>query len=379
KSLSVSPSAFTCANVGPNTVTLTVTDNNNNVATCTATVTVVDNTLPTAKCKAATVVLDVNGKGTLAAADVNEESSDACGIKSLSVSPSSFTCANAGPNTVTLTVTDNNNNVATCTATVTVVDNTLPTAKCKAATVVLDASGQATVNAADVDNGSSDNCAVTDFKIAKGTVLAGDPSLGASVTFGCGETGPRIVTLQVKDAAGSASTCQATVTVSDSTPPVITHCPANVNASTGPARTTCDALATWEPATATDNCGIAAIKYYTGYGTGSPAEVHSGAAFPKGTTTVTTEASDTAGNKITCTFTVTVTDNTPPTVNCPAVPPQSAYANATCSALVPDVCGLVRAQSSDNCTASSALSITQIPAKGTSVSGSGPHPIQITV
>src|SRR5439155_1594680 len=160
KSLSVSPSSFTCANAGPNTVTLTVTDNNNNVATCTATVTVVDNTLPTAKCKAATVVLDANGHGTLAAADVNDESSDACGIKSLSVSPSTFTCANVGPNTVTLTVTDNNNNVATCTATVTVVDNTLPTAKCKAATVVLDASGQATVNAADVDNGSSDNCAV---------------------------------------------------------------------------------------------------------------------------------------------------------------------------------------------------------------------------
>src|SRR5439155_1911091 len=72
---------------------------------------------------------------------------------------------------------------------------------------------------ADVDNGSSDNCAVTDFKIAKGTVLAGDPSLGLSVTFGCGETGPRTVTLQVKDAAGNAGTCQATVTVSDTSLP----------------------------------------------------------------------------------------------------------------------------------------------------------------
>src|SRR5207237_334948 len=205
-----------------------------NVATCNATVTVIDSTIPDAKCKPYTLVLDGTGNGSITPANVDDGSSDACGIKSMTVSPNTFTCANAGPNTVTLTVTDNNNNVATCTATVTVVDNTLPTAKCKAATVVLDASGQATVNAADVDNGSSDNCAVTDFKIAKGTVLAGDPSLGASVTFGCGETGPRIVTLQVKDAAGSASTCQATVTVSDSTPPVITHCPANVNASTGP-------------------------------------------------------------------------------------------------------------------------------------------------
>src|SRR5439155_11772358 len=90
-------------------------------------------------------------------------------------------------------------------------------------------------------------------------------------------------------------------------------------------------------------------------------------------------ASDAAGNTTPCTVTVTVTDNTPPTVNCPAVPPQSAYADATGSALVPDVCSLVRAQSSDNCTAGSALIITQNPAKGATVSGSGSHPIQVTV
>jgi hypothetical protein len=51
---------------------------------------------------------------------VNNGSSDACGIKSLSVSPATFTCASIGANTVTLTVTDNNNNVSSCQAIVTV-------------------------------------------------------------------------------------------------------------------------------------------------------------------------------------------------------------------------------------------------------------------
>jgi hypothetical protein len=43
------------------------------------------------------------------------------GIKSMTVSPNSFSCIDAGPKAVTLTVTDNDNNVAACTTTVTIV------------------------------------------------------------------------------------------------------------------------------------------------------------------------------------------------------------------------------------------------------------------
>src|SRR5438552_2263335 len=131
-----------------------------------ATLAVVDNTLPTAKCKAAMVVLAANGLISWVAFSVVLVSCDACGIKSLSVSPSSFTCANAGPNTVTLTVTDNNNNIATCTATVTVVYNTVPTATGKAATVVLDANGQGTLAAADVNDESSDACGIKSLSVS---------------------------------------------------------------------------------------------------------------------------------------------------------------------------------------------------------------------
>jgi gliding motility-associated-like protein len=116
----VSPSSFTCANVGPNTVTLTVTDASGNTSTGTAVVTVQDLIAPTVITRPITVLLNANGQASITAAQINNGSTDNCGVNSVTVSPSTFTCANLGPNTVTLTVTDVNGNTATGTAIVTV-------------------------------------------------------------------------------------------------------------------------------------------------------------------------------------------------------------------------------------------------------------------
>jgi gliding motility-associated-like protein len=116
----VSPSSFTCANVGPNTVTLTVTDASGNTSTGTAVVTVRDLIAPTVITRPITVLLNANGQASITAAQINNGSTDNCGVNSVTVSPSTFTCANLGPNTVTLTVTDVNGNTATGTAIVTV-------------------------------------------------------------------------------------------------------------------------------------------------------------------------------------------------------------------------------------------------------------------
>ena len=78
------------ADVGGNTVTLTVTDNNGNISNCTATVTVEDNVDPIAICQDITVSLDASGNASITAADVDNGSNDACGIASLSVSPNAF-------------------------------------------------------------------------------------------------------------------------------------------------------------------------------------------------------------------------------------------------------------------------------------------------
>src|SRR5206468_143065 len=155
-SLSLSQSNFDCTNVGTNLVTLTVTDNNGNSSTCTATVTVADPVTPVAVTQDRTVQLDSTGHGSITAAQINNGSTDACGIASLSLDKTSFVVSNVGTNTVTLTVTDNNGNSSTCTATVTVVDAVPPVAVCQNATVQLDATGHGTISPAQINNGSSD-------------------------------------------------------------------------------------------------------------------------------------------------------------------------------------------------------------------------------
>src|SRR5206468_2445813 len=160
--------------------------------------------------------------------------------------------------------------------------------------------------AADVNNGSSDNCAVTGYKIAKGTVTAGDASFAASVTFGCGETGPQTVTLQVQDAANNKATCQATVTVSDTTNP--TAVCKNITASLSASGSVTVNAADIDNGS-TDNCGVttrlidgAASKTFT--------------CANKGSNLVTLTVKDAQGNSASCSATVTVADNTKPVVLC---------------------------------------------------------------
>jgi len=105
--------------VGTTTVNYTVTDRAGNTATCSFDVTINDTEAPVAVCQDITVQLDAAGMVSIVAADVDGGSTDNCGIAGLSVTPSTFTCADVGPNTVTLTVTDTSGNSSTCTAIVT--------------------------------------------------------------------------------------------------------------------------------------------------------------------------------------------------------------------------------------------------------------------
>ena len=123
--------------------------------------------------------------------------------------------------------------------------------------------------------------------------FSGDCTPAGTVTLASGDS--KMVTVINNDPA-------------DVTPPTIAGCPGNVTVYTGPGRPTCDQMATWTVPTATDNCAVISFT-----STHSP-----GAAFPVGTTTVTYTARDAAGNTASCSFTVTVIDNTPPTISCPA-------------------------------------------------------------
>lgn len=181
-SMSLSKTSFSCSDIGANTVTLTVADASGNTGTCTATVTVQDNVAPTAICQDVTVQLDASGNGSTSTSDVNNGSSDNCSIAGMSLSNSAFTCSNVGANTVTLTVTDVNGNASTCSATVTVQDNIAPTAICQNVTVQLDASGNASISASDIDNGSNDNCGQVTLSLDKSSLNCSDVTQFSSPT-----------------------------------------------------------------------------------------------------------------------------------------------------------------------------------------------------
>ncbi|MBC6700141.1 carbohydrate-binding protein [Hymenobacter puniceus] len=82
-----------------------------------------DQTAPVVLTRNISVTL-VSGSAAVTPASIDNGSTDACGVQTLTLDKTSFDCSNLGANLVTLTVTDANGNTATGTATVTVISTT---------------------------------------------------------------------------------------------------------------------------------------------------------------------------------------------------------------------------------------------------------------
>jgi trimeric autotransporter adhesin len=82
---------------------------------------------PIARCKDATIYLDRNGNANLTVADVDNGST---GARTLTLSKTTYSCAEHGPNTVILTAADSCGKTSTCQATVTVLDTIRPVLWC---------------------------------------------------------------------------------------------------------------------------------------------------------------------------------------------------------------------------------------------------------
>jgi len=152
--------------IGTTTVKYVYTDAAGNVSdTCSFDVIIVDNDPPTALCQDITVQLDGAGSASLIPADIDNGSSDGCGLDSLRIDISSFDCTNIGANIVTLTAVDLYGNEASCPATVTVEDTVEPVVICQNFDAYLDINGQVTVSTSDIDNGSTDNCNICQIAV----------------------------------------------------------------------------------------------------------------------------------------------------------------------------------------------------------------------
>lgn len=200
-----------------------------------------------------------------------------------------------GTTTVTYTAKDKSGNMTSANQVVTVVDNTVPTI---AAPVAVTLSTGAGATSCDVT--------VSDLDTTLGTPTVGDncpnptwvrTGVPAGNAF---PLGPTTVSYQATDANGNPSAIVTqTVTVVDTTPPVITQ-PANITVQLPLNSTAVSMPVTFPSPSATDNCA-GTITYQF-----SPA---SGSTFNVGTTTVTLTATDAHTNSAQTTFTVTVLYN----------------------------------------------------------------------
>jgi uncharacterized repeat protein (TIGR01451 family) len=157
--------------------------------------------------------------------------------------------------------------------------NIPPVAICQNITVPAGAGCQATVSAAQVDNGSSDS---------DGSIVSRALTPPGPYAFGT-----NLVTLTVTDNRGGTNSCSATIVVVDSTPPTIT-CPANIVTNVPFGQT--NAVVNFPAPTIGDNCS----------GTSTNFVPPSGSTFALGTNAVTVTATDRSGNTNSCTFNVIV-------------------------------------------------------------------------
>jgi hypothetical protein len=280
--------AFTCANVGANAVTLKVTDNNGNIATQTAIITVEDKIAPVVVTKNSTIQLNATGTASIVVADINNGSTDACGIRLLELDKSTFTCANIGLNTVTLKVTDVNGNVNSKTAVVTVEDKIAPVVVTKNTTIQLNATGTASIVAANINNGSTDACGISLLELDKST-------------FTCANVGVNTVTLKVTDVNGNVNSKTAVVTVEDKIAPVVVT--KNKTIQLNAAGTASIVVADVNNGS-TDNCGISLVEL----------DKMAFTCANVGANTVTLKVTDNNGNIATQTATITVEDKIAPVV-----------------------------------------------------------------
>jgi subtilisin-like proprotein convertase family protein len=374
------------------TVTYTYEDGSGNTETCAFTVTVNDVEAPYfTTCSSNKTLLTSQGPGDcmVILPDYTSEvtADDLCqpafnSVITITQQPAANDIlTGAQGHIITFTAEDGSGNTATCAITVTVEDDVNPVAMCAAPfTVQLNGSNY-TLAVDDIDDGSSDDCGISNRTI--------DPSL-----LTCAQAGTTVVvTLTVQDAAGNQDQCTTEVTVEDDQAPVIVKCPSNIMVGNDVDR--CGAYVNWSPLHITDNCDAHPGTWYWlegatiaggndiadlfGMGDGDTDNdpipgTSSGDVFNEGVTTVTFIAIDASNNvSAPCSFTVTVNDTQLPVlIECPADRTVSTEADV-CFGLVPDLTAEMIAE--DNCP----LEFTQDPVAATQFGSAHGEVLDVTV
>ncbi len=196
---------FDCSNIGENNINITVSDVNGNETIETAVVTVVDDEVPILVTQDHTLELNENGEATLYNEDVVLNASDNCQLDT-TLSQNVFSCTNLGANTIDVTLSDDYNNQTTEQAEITVVDLLAPQVVGQDITIELDETNAATIDKEMVVLSASDNCTVADTLLSQSV-------------FSTGDIGQVTVNITVFDGSGNNTTIPIEVTVLENQSP----------------------------------------------------------------------------------------------------------------------------------------------------------------
>ncbi len=276
--------------LGTTTVGLAASDAAGNTASASFDVTVQDTTPPAIGIATNVGPVEATSAAGAAVSFSTPSATDIVdGTVAVSASPASGATFAIGTSTVTLSSTDAHGNSSSRTFQVTVADTTAPVITAPA-NIVAEATGA---------SGAAVSYSASASDLVDGSVaVSGSPASGS--TFAIGSTS---VALSATDSRGNASSASFTVTVQDTTAPVLSVPASQVLEATSAA----GASATFA-ASATDAVGVTSLSYSSA----------SGSTFPIGTTTVVVTAQDAAGNATSGSFTVTVQDTTAPALTVPA-------------------------------------------------------------
>ncbi len=217
----------------------------------------------------------------------------------------------AGTNSnLTLVVTDQASNTASCTSALTVLDGTPPTITCPANRIV----------------GTNAQCTAT--AISLGTPISNDACGIYSVTNNAPvwfPVGSHTVTWTATDMSGNIATCGQIIQVIDTVPPTIT-CPQDTTFEVYSGNCSVEYL--YELPTIHDNCGGPwSALFVSGLPPGE---------FPIGLTTVN-YSGNVGGTSLTCEFDVNVLDRAPPSVYCPLYDSLQLFLTSDCQLSWPDL------------------------------------------
>jgi hypothetical protein len=282
--------------LGTTTVACTASDAAGNIATAGFAVNVADTTPPVISNVPASMTAQAMSSSGAVVSYTTPAANDAVsGVVPVTCLPATGSTFALGTTAVACTASDAAGNVATAGFDVSVVDTTPP--------VISNVPANLTVQA------TSGAGAVVSY-----TTPAGNDALSGVVPVTClpasGSTfalGTMAVVCTASDAAGNVATAGFSVSVVDTTPPVISNVPANLTV-----QTTSGAGALVSYTTPAGNDAVSGVVPVT-------CVPSSGSTFALGTTTVACTARDAAGNQASAGFTVSVIDTTPPLIsNVPA-------------------------------------------------------------